>query len=504
MRLESSLFKRVQETAYLNAERTWSYRTILRYFYIQHERMQEFLFPEEIYAYLKRLPEFYDYTEEQLHQDLAQLVNWKNLVARQELKNARSIEEFKKKRFRYQCTPYTVEIERMLEKLERIGDSFGGSLERTQFDRLYQSLQEVEELVRTEGGIREKDEECAQLWDDVFNYFRSIVQNTSDYIAYINSEQVEERMKTEAFLAYKDQFTAYLRDFIISLQQTALKIQALLESVTVSQLHPFIAKVVRHRLFVPRFEEVSITEDELITDHIEKWESLKRWFLGSSHHDSEFHLLQLRTNETIRRVTRVVQRLGERSHNFRSRKKDYVHLARWFSELEDVREAHALSSVVFGVFHTRHLFSDHIPSEDLYTDVWEEQPVDVLIRPRIRHYAEKTRPGAVKENREKKEAARKAYLEERERERGILEQYIDGDVIRLKMLPVVEVHVRKRLLGWIGKSMAKKDGIIQTELGHKIQVTLHLDQPSIRLRAKDGVLVMPDATIRFLEEREVG
>ena len=81
-------------------------------------------------------------------------------------------------------------------------------------------------------------------WDDVFNYFRSIVQNTSDYIAYINSEQVEERMKTEAFLAYKDQFTAYLRDFIISLQQTALKIQALLESVTVSQLHPFIAKVV--------------------------------------------------------------------------------------------------------------------------------------------------------------------------------------------------------------------------------------------------------------------
>ena len=127
----------------MNAERTWSYRTILRYFYIQHERMQEFLFPEEIYAYLKRLPEFYDYTEEQLHQDLAQLVNWKNLVARQELKNARSIEEFKKKRFRYQCTPYTIEIERMLEKLERIGDSFGGSLERTELHRLYQSLQEV-------------------------------------------------------------------------------------------------------------------------------------------------------------------------------------------------------------------------------------------------------------------------------------------------------------------------------------------------------------------------
>lgn len=496
-------FKRVQETSYLNADRTWSYRTILRYFYIQHERMQEFLFPEEIFSYVKSLPEFRDYTEDQLHQDLAQLVNWNNLKARQELSNAKSVEEFKKKRFRYQCTPYTIEIERMLEKLERIGDSFGGSLERTQFDRLYAALQKVESLVQATEGIHEKDEECAQLWDDVFTYFRTIVQNTSDYIAYINSEQVEERMKTEAFLAYKDQFTAYLRDFIVSLQQTALKIQSLLESITPAQLLPLIEKIISHRQSVPRLDDAVLSDEDWKIDHYEKWGSLKRWFLGSDRHNSEFHMLQIRTNETIRRVTRVVQRLGERSHNFRSRKKDYLHLAEWFSNIKDIREAHALSSVVFGVFHTRHLFSDHVPSEDLYTDVWEEDPIRVSIKPRNPHYAEKTRPGAVLENKAEKEATLRAYLQEKERERVIIDQYIVDQTIHLKKLPVVETYVRKCLLDWIGKSMAQKDGIVQTEFGQKIQVKLHLNQPSITLRAEDGILTMPDATIRFLEDRGV-
>ena len=50
--------------------------------------------------------------------------------------NAKTIEEYKKKRFRYQCTPYTVEIERMIVHLEKLGDTFQGSLERFQFERL--------------------------------------------------------------------------------------------------------------------------------------------------------------------------------------------------------------------------------------------------------------------------------------------------------------------------------------------------------------------------------
>ncbi|WLR42637.1 DUF2397 family protein [Bacillus carboniphilus] len=133
--------KKVVEASYLTADSAGHYRTILRYFYHQHERMRDFIAPEEIFEYMRRIPAFSDYQEEQLHQQLAQLVKWNNLIARQDMTNAKTVEEYKKKRFRYQPTPYTIEIERMLVVLEKkVGDTFQGSLERSQFERLLQAL----------------------------------------------------------------------------------------------------------------------------------------------------------------------------------------------------------------------------------------------------------------------------------------------------------------------------------------------------------------------------
>src|SRR5690606_8287508 len=488
------MYKRVKEATYLTAEKAWSYRAILRYFYIQHERMREFLFPEEILAHLKESPEFHDYTEESLHQDLDALVKWGNLIARQESGKSRTIEEFKKKRFRYQCTPYTVEFERMLLQMENMGDSFGGSLERTQFERLYQSLQKVENVVNNKR--KESDEECAQLWEDVMTYFRAIIQNTSDYMAYINSEEVEERMQTEAFLIYKDQFTMYLRDFIIALQGTALQIQDLLLGISTNKLKDFFMQVSHHQNQTFRFTEENKTNP--IEEYEERWLSLKAWFLGNEHGDSEYEMLQQRTNETIRRITRVVQRLGERHQHFRSRKKDYLHLAKWFDAIEDIDKAHELSSVVFGVSHTTHVFIDQVPSDDIYTDVWEENPMVHETKPIVRNYREKTKAGAVISNKVKKEEMQRMHLEQKQREKKMIEKYIKGNQIKVADLPLVEAPVRKLLLSWLGKAMAKKDRTIKTELGRNVKVVLGKER--VQLHAEDGVLEMPEATFTFIDE----
>ncbi len=106
--------------------------------------------------FLKQFDEFQTYTEEEMQQDLEQLVKWKNLIARQETGHIRTIEEFKKKRFRYQCSPYTVEIERMIRTLEQLGETFGGSLEKTRFDRLYASLVRMESIIDNGFGENEK------------------------------------------------------------------------------------------------------------------------------------------------------------------------------------------------------------------------------------------------------------------------------------------------------------------------------------------------------------
>jgi uncharacterized protein (TIGR02677 family) len=316
--------KKVIEASYLTADSAAHYRTILRYFYHQHERMRDFIAPEEILDYMRGGPSFTDYQEDLLHQHLAQLVKWNNLIARQDMTSAKTVEEYKKKRFRYQSTPYTIEIERMLVVLEKkVGDTFQGSLERSQFDRLLQALTAVQQEMA--GELTKQNEEYMRMWEDVFRYFQTIRTSTADYIAYINSEQTDQRMQTEAFLVYKNQFTTYLRDFIVSLQKTALQIGERLHEMTAEKLDFFFTKLVEHRKSIPRLEDVTSSEVEWKLEYEEYWFSLRQWFLGSSNQQSELEVLQWQTNEMIRRMTRYVQRIGERQQHFRSRKNDYLH-----------------------------------------------------------------------------------------------------------------------------------------------------------------------------------
>lgn len=486
--MSESQFKRVKEATYLSTEKSETYRAILRFFYIQHERMREFLFPEEILTHLKQSSFFQTYSIEELHIDLASLTKWGNLLAQQESGNAKTIEEFKKKRFRYQCTPYTVEFERMLVNFEQAGDTFGGSLEKTQFERLYQSLQKMAD------SKNDNEEICAQYWDDVLTYFNKIRQNTSDYFAYLLSEDANEQMKSEAFLTYKDQFTTYLRDFIIALQRTASQIQGLLTSMERQQITHFFEKVVNHEEKTFRFEQFNT---DPVAELEARWINLKDWFLSGE--DSQYEMLQRKTNDAIRRITRIVQRLGERNQQFRSRKEDYLHLAKWFADMSSIEEAHKLSSVAFGVFHTRHFYSDHIPTDDIYIDTWQETPMDHETQPRIREYRETTKPTEMADHRLKKEETKRLHLERRNYEKKVIEQYMNENEILLHELLVVEPHVRKLLLSWIGKAMMREDRTIKTEYGMKVEVTLDRHE-TVLLQSHDGTLEMPNVRFRFIRE----
>lgn len=489
--------KKVIEASYLTADSAAHYRTILRYFYHQHERMRDFIAPEEILEYMRSIPAFSDYQEEQLHLQLAQLVKWNNLVARQDMTSAKTIEEYKKKRFRYQSTPYTIEIERMLIVLEKkVGDTFQGSLERSQFDRLLQSLSTLQKEM--EDGLPKSNEECMRIWEDVFRYFQTIRTSTADYIAYINSEQTDQRMQTEAFLVYKNQFTTYLRDFIVSLQKTSLQIGERLHELSPDRLAAFFEKLIEHRKAIPRLEDVSSSVDEWRTEYEEYWASLRQWFLGSNRQQSELDVLQWQTNEMIRRMTRYVQRVGERQQHFRSRKNDYLHLAKWFANCESLDEAHKLSSVVFGTMTVRHLQLEEATTDNLHSDTWEEDPIVLTLKPRTNRYRERTKPGAMTSNREKKQQQREKYLEEKRQERALIDQYMTEGVIRLSDLTSVEPFIRKILLSWIGKSMASEDRKVKTDYGLVVKVTMDTEK-LILLESEDGTLQMPDVLYEFEE-----
>jgi uncharacterized protein (TIGR02677 family) len=486
--------KKIVETSYLTADSAAHYRTILRYFYHQHERMRDFIAPEELLEHIRSIPSFTDYQEEQLHQQLAQLVKWNNLIARQDMTNAKTIEEYKKKRFRYQCTPYTVEIERMIVNLEKLGDSFQGSLERSQFDRLYQGLTTLQNELNLD--LNKSSEEYLRIWEDVFRYFQTIRTSTADYIAYINSEQTDQRMQTEAFLVYKNQFTTYLRDFIVSLQKTSLQIQNLLTDITSDVLKPYFQKLIEHRTSIPRLEDVSSSAPDWLTEYEEYWLSLRQWFLSSAVQQSELDILQWQTNEMIRRMTRYVQRIGERQQHFRSRKKDYLQLSKWFVECRDSEEAHKLSAVVFGSMTIQHLQLEEATTENLHVDTWDEAPTELTIKPRTVRYREKTKPGSFNSNEKKKKEQRQQYLMEREQEKKLIEKYINQGKITISSLAIVEPFIRKVLLSWIGKSMASKNRIVKTDYGLLVKVMID-EERTVLLKAEDGDLFMPDATFVF-------
>ncbi|GAB2492820.1 hypothetical protein GCM10008929_16500 [Alkalibacterium psychrotolerans] len=488
-------FNKVKEAAYLTAENCARYRVILRYFYIQHERMREFIFPEEVMTHVRSQDGFSDYEEDNLHIDLNQLVKWGNLTPRQELGSSKTIEEYKKKRFRYQPTPYTIEFERMLTEMENKEEVFGGVLERTQFNRLYSYLQEMELVVLKNKTIA--DEEANQLWEDIQTYFRQIVENTSDYIGYISSEEVEERMKTEAFLTYKDQFTAYLREFIRAMQSTSEQIRTILQQLQTEHLYHFFEQVWRHKTQA-RLEEVDVShEAKPFEEYTGRWLAVQSWFRGTqSYGKSESEMLLERTTDAIRKITQVVQRMGERNQNLRSRREEYLHLASWFSELDDIEEAHKLYAVAFGFDHTRHYFIDQNPSDNLYTDTWELDPMIHTTKPMIRTYREKTRANVVVDRSKERLQSKELFLKEKQLEQKWIEQYIKGQKIELETISSVQPAVRQIFLNWIGKAMGHKDRTVQTDLGLKIR--LHFKEGRISLNAEDGSIDMPNVWFEII------
>ena len=120
MEITHGLLKPVNETKYLSAENCYRYRPILRYFFDQYEKINYWMYKEEVHAELIKHEAFREYTIDQCRQDLDTLVAWGNLVPVQDTSKVTTVEEFKNKQFRYRLSEYSVEIERLTIRLENL------------------------------------------------------------------------------------------------------------------------------------------------------------------------------------------------------------------------------------------------------------------------------------------------------------------------------------------------------------------------------------------------
>lgn len=312
MRIYNKLIRPISEVKYLNAENYERYRVIVRFFFKEYENIKYWLFKEDVFAMMQKTGHFPEYTMEKCQADLASLVEWGNLMALQDTTKVSTIEQYRNKRYRYQMAEYTVEIERMILRLENL-EIEGASLEASLIERLY------ERLLKYPSILEEEPDKVVSWWRDIDADFKRLNQNYQDYVRTLNSHKAEEMMRSEEFLIFKDQLVEYLRTFVRKLQEfgsfIAKHLEEIQDPVNGSRLFEIL---VSEELKTPRLDR-PVDPDELGKLFESRWENLNNWFVGSGE-SNELQRMYDMTNQILRRITRYAQQLASRSHLNANRK----------------------------------------------------------------------------------------------------------------------------------------------------------------------------------------
>jgi uncharacterized protein (TIGR02677 family) len=494
MDINSKLLKPITETKYLSEVNCARYRPILRYFFLQYEKIKYWLHKEDVFEELKKYPHFENYTFEQCKQDLDALVEWGNLVPVQDTSRAATIDEFKNKQYRYHLSEYSVEIERLTIRLEKLFVE-GASLEPSLFEKLYEEIAKI----KTIGN--EKLSVIGFWWSGLNNDFIRLNQNYQDYMHSFYSLKAEERMKTKEFIVYKDALITYLRDFVKGLQKNAYLIEDLLIHLPNETVDTVLNKVIENEMSIPRLDaQVNITD---ITDNVNgRFKSIKDWFIGEATSQSEVTRVLDLTNEIIRKITRYASQIAESRNSAANRKEEYKKLCSMFLECESIEQAHKLSSVAFGVFHMKHIKGDFERStESITSSVYDEKPHVVEIKPRVRSYKEKNSRTGIIDKTERKQQLHQEYIIGLQREKMLMDGYLKNNRIEIALLPIVDRSVRITILRWIGKASVNSDKKAKTEDG-RIYKLIWDDSLYCTLRCTDGELHMPAFILEFEDKTE--
>ena len=244
------------------------------------------------------------------------LVEWKNLNTIQDTRNVATIEEFKNKKYRYQMSEYSVEIERLVLRLENLFIE-GASLEPTLLERIRREIERVPEMT-------ESDENTVYTWwSDLNNDFVRLNQNYQDYIRDLNSVKAEEMRHTKKFLVFKDRLVEYLRSFVKGLQRNVGVIEENLRVQKEEVWEIIFEKIINYELLIPRMEVEEITRPMIEQKIRGRFQSIYNWFVGAEGTENEAGKLFDATNEIIRRITRYAAQLSEKNALGANRKEEW-------------------------------------------------------------------------------------------------------------------------------------------------------------------------------------
>jgi uncharacterized protein (TIGR02677 family) len=481
----------VSELKYVNADNVFRYRAIMRFLYQQYQKLNYWLKPEQVYDGLMAWNLHKNYTLEQCQIDLEQLAEWGNLTSRHDGGRAVTVEEYLRKKFQYLITPYSIEIERLLENLETVR-GYGGSLEPTLFD----TIADILFTIRTKSGIYAAGE-ALDLWNTLSAAFQKLHEASVDYIASLQTGMAEELMATDAFLLYKDSLTRYLQDFIQALQRRSYKIEGNLNQISIVVRDLFFKAVVEDEWRIPKLEEL-IDQEQYFEELLDRWEGLRRWFQGELGSGSELMLLEWATKDAIVKMVRSALRIQERKRSRMSRRKELDYLGQWFYRIKEMEEAHKLAAYTFGLFPSRHLQGEDMRESDSQEmSMWIEVPITRTLRSRSRKKNERQDTEAVIEHTQKKAQIRQEFMQQQKQELQFLRKMVTGGEANISELGPISTSTRLQILYWIGRCNASSTSSFQTPEGVAIQLQQPCNQQRTTLVSEDGRLELLNYRFNF-------
>lgn len=485
----------IKETSYLNVENSSRYRRIMRIFFKEYEKMRFNLYKEDVFAIVKSYPEFEDYTMEQLKNDLEALVKWENLIPIQDPKQARTIEEYKNKQFRYSMSEYAVEIERLTIRLENLMVE-GGNLSTNAFLRITEAVKKIDSIDKI------SLEKINEWWHALQDDFKNLNQNYKDYLREFYSGKADKVLKSFEFIVHKDKFIKYLRDFISELKIHSNYIENSLKLISDDMEKNILEKVIKSELKIPRpLSEINeFLEDNIRENVYGKWNAFKKWFVSDDNYVSESIKIMDITDEIIRKIVQNAALIVQLQNWGISRKNDYIKFIKMFNECENINDAHKLSAHVFGIQRVRHYkINSQRSTDSINSSTYDEEPVVYSLKPRIRTYKEKIDKTGFEDKSRKKSENKELYLKQAEQDKAMVLKYIKDNKINLSEIKdIIPESTRLTLLRWISAAnlTSTKTGI--TEFGQNFK--LIKSNEKCVLKCEDGDLIMPAYVLEFTEE----
>lgn len=488
MEIYDKLLKPIKETSYLSAMNVERYRVIIRFFYQEHEKIHYWMHKEEVYAMMKTLDCFSEYTMENCQNDLAALVEWGNLIASQDTAKVYTVEDFKNKKYRYQLSEYTVVIERMTMELENL-EIEGASLEPTLLERIRTQILMLENM-------KEKSNvEVAGWWRSLNNDFMRLNQDYQDYLKTLNSAKAEQLMKSREFLLFKDKLITYLQTFVKLLQEHGVIIEGYLQGVQMQDVEVLFDKIIAYEKDIPRIDH-DFNEEKTRDMMMGRWMSLYNWFLGDGEHNEIDRLFEI-TDEIIRKITRYALQIGELHNQGANKKEEYRKIASIFEQCESLEQAHRLSAYIFGVDTCMHLknITDR-DTDSIHSGVYNEAPTFIELEAKTRGVRKKAERIPAKDYTLERQIQRLELEEQRHQQQKKIAALIQNGEIVFSTLPLIDAQVRKVLLGWVSRALSNKDRSSRNDQGEIFYVETEKKGNCI-LHCEDGDLQMPCFKIVF-------